>query len=150
MTSNNPQCLYCKEHHNPNLACPSYVKQDELLPCGVRDIKVTECPLREKKLPQLFGKMSKIPEKKIAYCVAVANGKYCVVSYENGGMEAFRYCKKWQDLTGNNLVFNLMVELIQAQEKIKAATNCLVCVAIADVSEVIENTMGILENKEGK
>lgn len=48
--------------------------------------------------------------------VTVANGKYTLIN-QNGRLTALRYGEPWDvDLTGNNLVYWLMVELIAARE----------------------------------
>lgn len=53
------------------------------------------------------------------YYVEVGNGKYAVYMEKNGTLKALRYGEPWRDLCGDNLVYNLMVELIEAQDKIK-------------------------------
>jgi hypothetical protein len=47
--------------------------------------------------------------------VTVADGKYTVVIPENGGLHALRYNEPWRDLTGDNLVYYLAVELHEAR-----------------------------------
>lgn len=44
----------------------------------------------------------------------------------------------------------LVSEINELREKVKAAENCLVCSAIADPMEVIQNTMEILKTKNNK
>lgn len=47
--------------------------------------------------------------------VKVDGGKYEILLYENGQLEALRHGQPWQDLTGNNLVYWLAVELRNAR-----------------------------------
>lgn len=47
--------------------------------------------------------------------IQVANGKYTVVIGPCGQLSALRYGEPWQDLTGNNLVYCLAVELREAR-----------------------------------
>lgn len=58
-------------------------------------------------------------EESCEYFLDIANGKYTVYQNKDGTFRAMRYSMDWQDLTGNNLVFNMMVELLDAKEKIK-------------------------------
>jgi len=50
--------------------------------------------------------------------VEVNDGKYTVIIYDNGRLEARRYGENWRWLTGDNLVFCLATELFEAREKI--------------------------------
>lgn len=55
--------------------------------------------------------------------VTVADGKYTVVigvGAHAGQLRALRYGDPWQDLTGNNLVYWLAVELREARAKLAA------------------------------
>lgn len=54
--------------------------------------------------------------------ISVCDGKYHVVIGDKGELSALRYGEPWQDLTGNNLVYWLAVELRQAREALAAAT----------------------------
>lgn len=42
--------------------------------------------------------------------------KYTYIFHESGHSEALRYGEKWQDLTGNNLVYSLAYRLADARE----------------------------------
>lgn len=53
------------------------------------------------------------------YCVTVDGGKYFVYQTSEGSLKALRYGEQWRDLTGDNLVFHLMVELVEAREKLE-------------------------------
>jgi len=55
------------------------------------------------------------------YYIELEGGKYTVYQEKGGALKALRYGEPWQDLCGNNLVFYLMVELIEAKEKINNA-----------------------------
>lgn len=46
-----------------------------------------------------------------------ADGKYTVIS-DNGKLNALRYGEPWQDLSGNNLVYWMLVESISLKEKL--------------------------------
>lgn len=45
--------------------------------------------------------------KQELFRVSVNDGKYTLIAYKDGGLEAFRYGEKWRDLTGDGLVFQL-------------------------------------------
>ncbi|MCP4374013.1 MAG: hypothetical protein GY797_38800 [Deltaproteobacteria bacterium] len=66
-------------------------------------------------------KKEKVIKQEYEYYLDVANGKYTLYMEKSGVLKALRYGEPWQDLTGNNLVFNLMAELVEAKEKIKKA-----------------------------
>ena len=55
------------------------------------------------------------------YYIDIANGKYTIYQEKQGSLKALRYGEPWQDLCGNNMVFNLMIELIEAKDTIKSA-----------------------------
>lgn len=50
------------------------------------------------------------------------DGKYTVVLHENGRLEALRHGEPWRELSGDNLVYWLAVELLSAR---KALRSCL-------------------------
>jgi len=54
--------------------------------------------------------------------VTVADGKYTLQHFENGGARALRYGEPWRDCVGDNLVIALGMELSEAREKIKELT----------------------------
>lgn len=80
--------------------------------------------------------------------VEIANGKYTVVQDNTGRVIALRYNEPWRDCSGNKLILALAQEVEFLREKIKLAENCLVCWPIADPTEVIENTLQILEQAQ--
>ena len=47
--------------------------------------------------------------------VDLCGGKYTYIRYKNGGQECLRYGEEWRNLTGDNLVYWLVVELLQAR-----------------------------------
>lgn len=51
--------------------------------------------------------------------VSVNDGKYSVVMGTNGSLKALRYGEPWRDLTGDNLVYWLAVELREARLRIE-------------------------------
>lgn len=51
--------------------------------------------------------------------VEVAQGKYTIIYYKDGKMEALRCGEKWRDLVGDNLIYNLAWELNDARDKIE-------------------------------
>ena len=75
-------------------------------------------------------------------------GKYTVVQKDNGSLDALRYGEPWRDLTGDNLVYWMAVEIERLRDKIEEANNCLVCAVIGSPVEVIENTLSILNDVE--
>ncbi len=64
-----------------------------------------------------------ILEETSNYFLDVADNKYSVYQNKDGSLHALRHGVYWQDLTGNNLVFNLMIELLEAKEKIQKVLN---------------------------
>lgn len=54
----------------------------------------------------------------MSWKVSVDGGKYTVLSDGKGRLFAERYDEPWQDLTGNNLVYWLAVELLEAREEL--------------------------------
>jgi hypothetical protein len=47
--------------------------------------------------------------------IDLCGGKYTYIRYKNGGQKALRYGEEWRDLTGDNLVYWLAVELLQTR-----------------------------------
>ncbi len=124
----NPKCKHCGEHHDPAICCPEYAQHlgEKTFYCESVHPICDLCSQKHNprvKCREYFkdpkNRKPEIDDKKISYKIDVANGKYTVISYEDGGMKALRHGEEWQDLCGNNLVFFLMVELIEAKDKIK-------------------------------
>lgn len=53
--------------------------------------------------------------------VYVDGGKYTVVFRASGKLEAHRYGQQWRDLTGDNLVYHLALELDEARRNLSLA-----------------------------
>lgn len=53
--------------------------------------------------------------------VSVSDKKYTIRIWDDGRMEAFRYGEKWQDLTGNKMIYCLAYELNEARQQLKNA-----------------------------
>jgi len=79
--------------------------------------------------------------------VDLQNGKYTVIQEPSGRLHCLRYGEPWRDCTGDGLIYSLAAEVEALRERIKAASNFLVCVAIADWQEVVNNTLKILEDR---
>ena len=77
--------------------------------------------------------------------VAVCDGKYTVVQDHNGYLRALRYGETWRDCVGDGLILALAQEVDDLRQKVEAAKNCLVCATIAPATEVVENTLAILD-----
>jgi len=97
-----PKCDYCKEYHNTALICPAYKK-------------VLDSTERSKEVDLPIEAKIKL---NAAYFLDLANGKYTVYQEKSGGLKALRYGEPWRDLCGDNLIFYLMVELIETNEKL--------------------------------
>jgi len=104
-----PKCDYCKEHHDTKLVCPAYKK---VLDSTGKNQLCTNKEVSDSIETALVLKHCS------EYYLEICNGKYTVYQEKSGALKALRYGEPWQDLCGNNLVFYLMVELIEAQEKI--------------------------------
>lgn len=145
----NPECGYCGEHHDPRVHCIEEIKQRtkdnsfrniQNIPRYTEEIynemtfkKSTKPELEDKVCPACHTRHDKgrigcpdIDEVKSIikddseYFIDVCDGKYTVYQEKGGSLKALRYGEPWQDLVGNNLVFYLMIELIEAKEKLKA------------------------------
>ena len=78
--------------------------------------------------------MSDKPEQ-----VTVADGKYTVIN-DNGKLTALRHGKPWRrDLVGDNLVYWLMVEILQMQAKLDEVHSWIVCAPIATAEDMVQN-----------
>ena len=146
----NPECPYCKEHHDTRVGCLEMVKQikADLTKNGTSPVsdkvltKQIKLVFAERKLEPFSGNnplqfrgqdtnkpitqkakkaINSIIQKSSEYYIDICKGKYTVYSDSKGVMKALRYGQPWQNLTGNNLVFNLIVELIEAKERISQA-----------------------------
>ena len=78
--------------------------------------------------------------------VELAEGKYTVCLDEDYTFYALRHGALWRDMTGDGMIFSMFQEIQKLKSKVAAAENCLVCAAIADPIEVIQNTLKILKS----
>lgn len=53
--------------------------------------------------------------------VELEGGKYIVVIGSNGGLHALRYGEKWQDMTGNKMIYCLASELHATRQALAAS-----------------------------
>ena len=84
--------------------------------------------------------MSNKPDK-----VTVADGKYTVIN-DNGKMTALRHGEPWgRDLVGDNLVYWMMVEILQLQAKLDEVHSWIVCAPIATAEDMMQNAPRIIE-----
>ena len=51
--------------------------------------------------------------------IEVCGGKYTIIFYPDGKMEALRYGEAWRDLTGDGMVLAMMHEIQDLKEKIQ-------------------------------
>lgn len=79
-------------------------------------------------------------KKESKYFVEVANGKYTVYQTKRGDIRVLRHGEDWRAVTGDNLIFNMMVELIEAKEKNISH--------IKDVDESTKTQLGMLNRPE--
>lgn len=132
-----PLCKYCKKHHDPRLTCPERIGMEEKNPrekaintfiLKARGTKYEKevCPACDQnhkkgrtKCPDVEETIKTIFARSCEYYLDIADGKYTVYQEKNGTVKALRYGEPWRDLCGDNLIFYLMVELIEAKEKIK-------------------------------
>ncbi len=129
----NPKCTYCGEHHDSRIYCIAEMAQSNpkiplrevirayttggKVPCSacgtIHEEGRIGCPDEALDIKNLIRSSS-------SYFLDVEDGKYTVYQESNtGALKALRYGKKWRDLTGDNLVFNMMVELIKAKERLE-------------------------------
>jgi hypothetical protein len=150
-TKIHPLCPYCKEHHDSRVHCIAEIKQkgtiaDKIntnpkqfieydkggIVPGQTHFSDDEIEIVRKKISKEFIKSES------TYFIDIANGKYSVYQKEDGGLSALRYGEQWRDLCGDNLIFNMMVELIEAKEKLNK---------IKFLSKYHNNRSGIFETK---
>jgi len=64
--------------------------------------------------------MVEIDPKNCTYYLELENGKYTVyIEKDTNDFKALRHGEPWRDLCGDNLIFFLMVELIESNEENK-------------------------------
>jgi len=57
--------------------------------------------------------------------ITVANGKYTVIMYDDGRMEALRHGEKWQESLSSNLIGTLANDLLEARAESTRLTKAL-------------------------
>jgi len=120
-----PLCEYCKEYHDTRLVCPEmthlfrYKSDPKFLIKTTADLLYEETTFKkpQKRIPDL---KLKIDPKECEYYIEISNGKYTayIKNKPNYEFKALRYGEPWRDLCGDNLIFSLMYNLIEANEKI--------------------------------
>ena len=116
----NPKCIYCNEHHDPRVHCIAEIEQK------TKDNLFRDHYSPKKTKKKGVKKPSTVLLNQISeYYVELADGKYTVYQPVGGSVQALRYGEHWRDLFGDNLVFYLMVELIEAKEKMEKALKVL-------------------------
>ncbi len=94
--------------------------------------------------------VDKIDYKKEMINIELHNGKYKILMTEDGNrFKALRHNEKWRDLTGDNLMYWLCIELQKAKEKIECAEMILNNKKLneAEPWNIIEIALDILEDK---
>ena len=137
---NNPECSYCHEHHDPSIHCISEMKQKNNIQNISKDteeicsskISLTSeidfTPGKEGVIIKntLNPKCTKNLLKETSeYFLDVADEKYSLYQKKNGTLKVLRYGEPCRIVKNDNLIFNMMVELIDAKVKIQEAINCL-------------------------
>lgn len=78
--------------------------------------------------------------------IKLDNGKYIWAFDEKAArLTCLRHGEPWRDETGDGAVLALLMRACELEDIVKRAANCLVCVAIADPVEVVQNSIEILE-----
>lgn len=122
----NPKCPYCGDHHDKRIHCIQEMNHTENYMLNADE--TMKQPKKKAFRGRIVSKMTAAKSDKTTkffamknaeYFLDVADGKYSVYQEKDGALQALRYGEKWRDLTGDNLVFNLMVELIEAKKTIK-------------------------------
>lgn len=135
-----PLCFYCNEHHDSRIHCIAEMEsRTESVPTSAREVQIKRMKMNLAK-PDI-DEMDK--GLVCPYFLDVANGKYTLFQNKDGSFKALRYKEEWRDLTGDNLVFNLMVELIEAKEKIQEAIE-----AIPNLDCTHEYLIGVLKGEK--
>jgi len=83
------------------------------------------------------------------YQLTLNNGKYTIYLNDSSDNDRFvfkceRYKEPWRNLTGDNLMLSLVYRVQELEEKLNEIENCLVCGAIADPMEIVENCLKMI------
>ena len=121
-----PKCSYCGKHHDTKMICPEYKEvvestrlKDFCPSCNTRHAPdQVRCPDPKKDKYETKVAKDDTLKNRCEYYLELEGGKYTVFQEKGGALKALRYGGPWQDLCGNNLVFYLMVELIEAKKEI--------------------------------
>lgn len=77
--------------------------------------------------------------------VTVADGKYTVIN-DNGKLTALRHGEPWgRDLVGDNLVYWMVIEILQLKAKLDEVHSWIVCAPIATAEDMMQNAPRIIE-----
>ena len=119
-----PKCDHCGKHHDSRLCCPEMmgiIKKGDWEEFAER-VKKLKIPIITSTQKESFGENAtnkiNIDPKDCDYYIELEKGKYTVYQEKQGSLKALRYGEPWQDLCGNNLIFYLMVNLIEAKDKL--------------------------------
>jgi len=86
-------CKYCNEYHDWKTVC-------------------------SKQVIDIEKEINTITPKDCTYYLELENGKYTVyIDKKTNAFKALRHGEPWRDLCGDNLIFYLMIELIEANSE---------------------------------
>ncbi|MDP8268211.1 MAG: hypothetical protein P9L97_05730 [Candidatus Tenebribacter davisii] len=136
-----PLCPYCNDHHDHRIHCIAEFGKAELgRKNGYEKLKETMHIKETQKIRAEWGLPGHF-EENCEYFLDIDNGKYTIYQNKQDGFKALRYSEDWRDLTGDNLVYCMMVELIEANAKIERAIEAV------NNMELDENVIDILKGK---
>ena len=124
MKIQHPKCSYCGEYHDNRLSCPEYKKiiRKEEKKTNYRLEKYKNIAKKCMDKPILTATQTSkhsIDPNDCEYYLELENNKYTTyVKHDPYEFKALRYGEPWRDLCGDNLIFFLMVDLIEAGNKI--------------------------------
>ena len=75
--------------------------------------------------------------------IDLCGGKYTYIRYKNGGQECLRNGEEWRNLTGDNLIYWLVVELLEAR-----SAPLPELIAVAQAAEVMRKIIAHYDNCE--
>jgi len=150
-----PLCPYCNEHHDHRVHCLEEVENmtqkikdlEKVTPGDISWMRTKQRNMARSSLNKKEYFMPSLKDtikKRSNYFVDVNDGKYSVYQAHTGGMKALRHGEPWRDLTGDGLAYWMMVELIEAKEKIEKALNELdnECIRPEGLQKAIRNLKG--------
>lgn len=102
-----PKCPYCHNHHDHRLTCREHIAAQ------MKQGKFKKIKTDQNKIP-------KIKSENCIYYIELENGKYTVyIEKGSNNFKALRYGEPWRDLCGDNLIYFLMVDLIEATKQVQ-------------------------------